>query len=62
MTNRPGSRERSVIRSSVIPSLKYSCSLSPLILVSGSTAIDGLSGKVSAGLGGGIEAWVCVGL
>src|SRR2546423_906484 len=44
MTNRAEILERSVIRSSVMPSLKYSCSASPLILVKGSTAIDGFCG------------------
>ena len=33
--------ERSVMMSSVIPSEKYSCSGSPLMLVKGRTAIDG---------------------
>src|SRR5215510_6361616 len=46
ITKRPESLERSVMRSSVIPSLKYSCSGSLLILVKGSTTIDGCSGKV----------------
>ena len=31
--------------SSTMPSAKYSCSGSPLILAKGSTAIDGLSGR-----------------
>jgi hypothetical protein len=35
--------------SSTIPSAKYSCSGSPLIFAKGSTAMDGLSGKASAG-------------
>ncbi len=35
--------------SSTMPSAKYSCSGSPLILAKGSTAIDGLSGSGSAG-------------
>ena len=42
MTNRPGSCDRSVMMSSVMPSAKYSCSGSPLMLVNGSTAIEGL--------------------
>ena len=37
--------ERSVIRSSVMPSAKYSCSGSPLILTKGKTTIEGLSGS-----------------
>src|SRR5712692_521691 len=37
MTNRPESLERETMRSSVMPSLKYSCSRSPLMLVKGST-------------------------
>src|SRR5713101_7851069 len=36
--------------SPVIPSLKYSCCGSPLKLVKGRTAMEGLSGKVSAGV------------
>ena len=35
--------------SSLMPSEKYSCSRSPLILSNGSTAIAGLSGSASAG-------------
>src|SRR5207245_4948712 len=63
MTKRSGILEREVIKSSVMPSLKYSCSRSPLMLVNGNTAIEGLSGKVSAGLGGGgIDSCVCGGL
>ena len=45
MTNNPEILERSVMRSSVIPSLKYSCSGSPLMLVKGNTAMEGLSGN-----------------
>ena len=37
-------RAIAVVISSTIPSTKYSCSGSPLILAKGSTAIDGLSG------------------
>src|SRR5215472_13993459 len=63
MTNRPGNLERPVVRSSVMPSLKYSCSGSLLRLANGSTAMEGLSGKASAGFrAGGIEAEVCSGL
>src|SRR5262249_1163073 len=55
MTNRPETFESPVIRSSVTPSLKYSCAGSWLTLAKGSTATDGLSGNgrpaVSAGLG-----------
>ena len=43
MTDRPEIFERSVMRSSVMPSEKYSCSGSPLMLVKGSTTIDGRS-------------------
>src|SRR5712691_9311022 len=57
MTNNPESLDRSVMRSSVIPSLKYSCSGSPLMLVKGNTAIEGLLGKGRPGLcAGGIDA------
>ena len=43
MTNSPEMLESAVMRSSVIPSLKYSCSGSLLMLRKGSTAIEGLS-------------------
>src|SRR6266849_3051280 len=57
MTNRSLSLERAVMRSSVIPSLKYSWSRSPLMLVKGKTAIEGLSGNGRAGGGAeGIDA------
>ncbi len=42
-------RDNSVIRSSLMPSAKYSCSGSPLMLAKGSTAIDGRSRRVTAG-------------
>jgi hypothetical protein len=46
-----------------MPLLKYSCCESPLRLANGSTAIDGTSGKDSAGFScGGIEACVAGGL
>ena len=41
----PTDRERAVMISSTMPSTKYSCSGSPLILGNGNTAIDGLSGS-----------------
>jgi len=41
ITKKARLRERLVMMSSVIPSEKYSCSESPLILAKGSTAIDG---------------------
>src|SRR6202035_624045 len=50
MTNSQRMRESAVIISSTMPSAKYSCSGSPLILAKGSTAIDGLSGSVSWGV------------
>src|SRR6266581_9762581 len=37
-------RESAVMISSTIPSTKYSCSGSPLMLAKGNTAIDGLPG------------------
>src|SRR5438128_541332 len=40
------------MRSSVIPSLKYSCFGSSLMLTKGRTAIEGLSGNCRAGAGG----------
>ncbi len=48
MTKRPGSRDSVVMMFSVSPSLKYSCSGSPLMLSKGSTAMDGLSGSGKA--------------
>src|SRR5690349_433976 len=47
MTNRLDMRERPLVRSSVMPSLKYSCFGSSLIFVKGSTMIEGLSGRGS---------------
>ncbi len=52
ITQRLDSCERSVMMSSEIPSPKYSCSESLLILVNGSTAMEGLSGKGSGGYSG----------
>src|SRR6516225_11070233 len=40
ITKLPDIRDRSVVRSSVIPSAKYSCSRSSLRFVKGSTTID----------------------
>ena len=40
LTNISLELDKSVVRSSVIPSLKYSCSGSPLMLVKGSTTIE----------------------
>ena len=48
MTNKPDSLDKSVIKSSVMPSTKYSCAGSSDMLVKGSTAMDGLSGKGKA--------------
>ena len=45
MTNSPEILDKSVIRSSVSPSAKYSCSASPLMFLNDSTAIEGLSGR-----------------
>jgi hypothetical protein len=42
-------RESAVMISSTMPSAKYSCPGSPLILAKGRTAIDGLSGSANAG-------------
>src|SRR3989442_3579802 len=42
-------RESAVMISSTMPSAKYSCSGSQLMLAKGSTAIDGLSGSSSGG-------------
>src|SRR5262245_16091541 len=48
MTNKPETCDNSVIRPSVMPSMKYPCFGSSLILANGSTAIDGLSGSGNA--------------
>src|ERR1043166_5222565 len=57
MTKRLGILDRSEVMSSVMPSLKYSCSGSLLRLTNGNTAIEGLSGKGRVeGWGGGILA------
>ena len=45
ITNSESNRASSVMMSSVIPSVKYSCSGSPLMFVNASTAIEGLSGS-----------------
>jgi hypothetical protein len=49
MTNSQRIRDRAVMISSTMPSAKYSCSGSPLILAKGSTAIEGLSGRARGG-------------
>ena len=50
MTNNPESLERSVVRSSVMPSLKYSCSGVPThVGRTACTTIEGLSGRGSDG-------------
>src|SRR5262245_2033087 len=48
MTKRLVILERSPVRTSVRPSLKYSCSGSLLMLTKGNTTIEGLSGNGSA--------------
>src|SRR5947208_94347 len=50
MTKSQRIRESAVMISSTMPSTKYSCSGSPLILAKGNTAIDGLSGSGGPGL------------
>ena len=50
--NRPEIFDKSVIMSSEIPSLKYSCSGSPLMFANGKTAIEGLSGSCAVVVGG----------
>src|SRR5262245_44824254 len=47
MTKSPRARDSSVMMSSVMPSAKYRCSGSPLMLVKGRTAIEGLAGNES---------------
>ena len=46
ITVRPDNLERSVIKTSVTPSAKYSCSGSLLKLVKGRTAMEGLSAVI----------------
>ena len=46
-----GMRDSPVMISSTMPSVKYSCSGSPLMFWNGRTAIDGLSGKASTSSG-----------
>src|SRR6202158_1841879 len=48
MTKSPETLDRSVIRSSVMPSAKYACAASPLMLSNGRTAIEGFPGADSA--------------
>ncbi len=52
MTNSERYRDNSVMMSSVMPSLKYCCSGSSLILLNGSTAMDGFMavGDSSSGI------------
>src|SRR5438132_4489640 len=54
MTKSQRIRDSAVMISSTMPSAKYPCSGSPLILANGNTAIDGLSGsgKAFAGVAG----------
>src|SRR5262245_50801109 len=60
MTNRPESLESSVMRSSVMPSAKYSCFGSSLMLAKGNTAMegrsDGIGGTVVLGDGGPVSS------
>ena len=59
ITNSHRDRDRPVMMSSAMPSAKYSCSGSPLMLANGSTAIDGLSGSgraSAAAVGAGAAA------
>src|SRR5216684_740316 len=67
ITKNQRSLDSAVMMSSLIPSEKYSCSGSPLMLVKGSTAMAGRSGSSNAGrdtsrisFGGGSVAWVGV--
>src|SRR5215510_10404608 len=47
ITNSDLKRDSAVMMSSTIPSVKYSCSGSPLMFWKGRTAIEGLSGRAS---------------
>ena len=58
ITNEPEMRERSVVRLSVTPSTKYSCSGSPPMLAKGRTTMErrggpALSGAEACGAGAG---------
>jgi hypothetical protein len=66
MTKNQRSLDNAVMMSSLIPSEKYSCAGSSLILVKGSTAMAGRSGSGNAGRdgsstpsGGASAAWTC---
>ena len=48
MTKSCGSFDNAVMMSSEMPSAKYSCSASPLMLANGSTAIDERAGSAGA--------------
>jgi len=52
MTKNQRSFDSAVIKSSLMPSEKYSCSGSPLIFTNGSTATAGRSGRGNAARGG----------
>ena len=52
MTKAPRMRERSVVRLSVIPSTKYSCSGSPPMLAKGNTTRERRGGSRRSGAGG----------
>src|SRR5246127_4465066 len=52
ITNNQQMRDKAVMMSSTTPSVKYSCSMSPLRFTNGSAAMEGMSGRVSAGAGG----------
>ena len=49
-------RDKAVVMSSTMPSAKYSCSASPLMFWKGSTAIEGLSGRLGAGRAGALPS------
>ena len=57
MTKKDLTRLSAVMMSSTRPSAKYSCSGSPLMLVNGRTAIEGLSGS-----GNGVGRSGCAGV
>src|SRR5258708_4416804 len=67
MTYRTRNRESSVMIATVTPSLKYSCSGSPDMLVKGNTAIEGWSGNskdgaAPCGAGAGANAGAASGI
>src|ERR1700722_2464345 len=60
ITNSQRMRDKAVMMSSATPSVKYSCSMSPLRFRKGSAAIEGPSGRAGASPMALAGAWVSV--